>query len=251
MNARSFAPMLRAALLLPAAAALAAATPRVARAQADARPTVAVLFFNNGSFGPGAKDYDMLGRGVADFLITELSTNAKIRVVERDQIAKLTAEQDLGTSGRVDAETAVRLGKLLGAQYMVTGGFIVTPKGDVRLDSRAIQVETSRIVHTESVTDKSDNFVPLIGKLAEKLNSGMKLPELPKRVGSAAPAPGGAAGAPAAEQKVPFAAVALYSKAIGAKDRGNKQEAVTLFKAALEKFPEFTKAKTELKSLGG
>lgn len=248
--------MLRIRTLRRAAlAALAVATaPALVAAQADTRPTVAVLYFNNGSFGPGAKDYDMLGRGVADFLITELSSNAKIRVVERDQIARITGEQDLGTSGRMDAETAVRIGKLLGAQYMVTGGFIVTPRGDVRLDSRAFDVSTSRIVHTESVTDKSDNFVPLIGKLAEKLNSGMKLPEIPKRTGAApAPAPGGAVGsaAPAAEAKVPFAAVALYSKALGAKDKGNKAEAVTLFKQALDKFPDFAKAKAELKNLGG
>jgi TolB-like protein len=249
MLRRLFHVCTRVVAVLVAATAM---SPALLSAQADTRPTVAVLYFNNGSFGPGAKDYDMLGRGVADFLITELSTNAKIRVVERDQIAKLTAEQDLGTSGRVDSETAVRLGKLLGAQYMVTGGFIVTPKGDVRLDSRAIQVETSRIVHTESVTDKSDNFVPLIGKLAEKLNAGMKLPELPRRVGMApAPSGGSAPAAAADEKKVPFAAVALYSKALGAKDKGNKQEAVTLFKAALEKFPEFSKAKAELKSLGG
>lgn len=237
--------------LAAAAAFVAGAAPTLAHAQADTRPTVAVLYFNNGSFGPGAKDYDMLGRGVADFLITELSANAKIRVVERDQIAKITGEQDLGTSGRVDAETAVRIGKLLGAQYMVTGGFIVTPRGDVRLDSRAFDVSTSRIVHTESVTDKSDNFVPLIGKLAEKLNTGMKLPEIPKRTGAApSPAPGNVGAAPAPEAKVPFAAVALYSKALGAKDKGNKAEAVTLFKQALDKFPDFAKAKAELKNLG-
>jgi TolB-like protein len=238
-----------------ALSALAVAAPAVVAAQAtDQRPTVAVLYFNNGSFGPGAKDYDLLGRGVADYLIGELSGNPAVRVVERDQIGKITAEQDLGTSGRVDAETAVRIGKLLGARYMVTGGYIADPKGNVSLNARVFEVETSKIIHTERVTDKAENFVPLIGKLAEKLNSGMKLPEIPKRTG-ATPAPsttGSAVGqAPAPEQKVPFAAVVLYSKAIAAKDKGNKSEAVTLFKASLEKFPEFSKAKTELKNLGG
>lgn len=238
-----------------ALAALAVAAPAAVAAQAaDQRPTVAVLYFNNGSFGPGAKDYDLLGRGVADYLIGELSGNPAVRVVERDQIGKITAEQDLGTSGRVDAETAVRIGKLLGARYMVTGGYIADPKGNVSLNARVFEVETSKIIHTERVTDKAENFVPLIGKLAEKLNSGMKLPEIPKRTG-ATPMPstsGSAVGqAPAAEQKVPFAAVVLYSKAIAAKDKGNKAEAVTLFKASLEKFPEFSKAKTELKNLGG
>jgi TolB-like protein len=232
-----------------AALALIAVPAALSAQAADSRPTVAVLYFNNGSFGPGAKDYDMLGRGVADFLITELSANTALRVVERDQIGKITAEQDLGTSGRVDAETAVRLGKLLGAKYMITGGFITTPKGDVRLDARAIETETGKIVHTESVTDKSDNFVPLIGKLAGQLNKGMKLPDFPKRTG-AAPAGGKDVAAAAPDQKVPFASVMLFSKGIAAKDKGNKNEAVTLFKQALAKFHEFEKAKSELKKLG-
>jgi TolB-like protein len=232
-----------------AALALIAVPAALSAQAADARPTVAVLYFNNGSFGPGAKDYDMLGRGVADFLITELSANPALRVVERDQIGKITAEQDLGTSGRVDAETAVRLGKLLGAKYMITGGFITTPKGDVRLDARAIETETGKIVHTESVTDKSDNFVPLIGKLAGQLNKGMKLPDFPKRTSSSSTG-GKDVAAAEPEQKVPFAAVMLFSKAIAAKDKGNTNEAVTLFKQSLSKFPEFAKAKSELKKLG-
>lgn len=247
--------MFRRILTASAAAglALAAGAPLAAplAAQPDTRPTVAVLYFNNGSFGKDAKDYDLLGRGVADFLITEMSGNPAIRVVEREEIGKITGEQDLGASGRVDAETAVRIGKLLGARYMVTGGFIADPRGNMRLDARAIEVETSKIVHVDRVNGKADDVVTLIGQLAGKLNSGMKLPAIERRTG-AAPAPGEreTAAAPAAEKKVPFAAVMLYSKAIAAKDQGRKDEAVTLFKQSLDKFPEFAKAKAELKALG-
>lgn len=219
---------------------------------ADARPTVAILFFNNGSFGPGAKDYDMLGRGIADFLTADLSANPKIRVVERDRIAQITSEQDMGTSGRMDPATMARVGRMLGAQFMVTGGYIADPRGRVVLTARVFEVETSRILpETQRVEDKADNVVPMIGELAQKLNAGMKLPELPKRP---AAAPGGrdAGPAPAADaQRPPLSAVNLYSKALAAKDRGDRNEAVTLFKASLEKFPEFSKAKTELKALGG
>ena len=49
---------------------------------------------------------------------------------------------------------------------------------------------------------------------------------------------------------MPFAAVALYAKALGAKDKGNKAEAVTLFKQALDRFPDFARAKAQLKNLG-
>lgn len=256
-------PMSRLSHALPRLATVAASvvvasalTAPLAAQAADARPTVAILFFNNGSFGPGAKDYDMLGRGIADFLTSDLSANPRIRVVERDRIAQITAEQDMGKSGRMDPETMARVGRMLGAQFMVTGGYIADPKGRVVLTARVFEVETSRILpETQRVEDKADNVVPMIGELAQKLNAGMKLPDLPKRP---APAPGaggtGAAGAaaPAAEAaRPPLSAINLYSKALAAKDRGDKNEAVTLFKASLEKFPEFTKAKAELKALGG
>lgn len=234
--------------------ALAVLAPAALRAQgADARPTVAVMYFSNNSFGKDARDYDLLGRGVADFLITDLSGNAAIRVVERDALDKLTREQDLGQTARVDQETAVRVGKLLGARYMIFGGFIADPKGNVRLDSRAVEVETGRIVYVATVNDKADNFVPLIAKLAETMNKGMKLPDIPKRTsdarpaGGAAPASSDAADAP--QQKVPFRAVLLYSRGVAAEGKGDSQGAVELYRQSLAVFPEFSKAKRALRKM--
>ncbi|MCX5760220.1 MAG: hypothetical protein NTW72_01740 [Gemmatimonadetes bacterium] len=48
---------------------------------------------------------------------------------------------------------------------------------------------------------------------------------------------------------MPYEAIALYSKALAAKDAGNKTEAVTLFKKSLDKFPQFEKAQAELDKL--
>src|SRR5512138_1296037 len=113
----------------------------------DQRPTVAVMpNFDNGSVLNHA-DYDALGKGIADVLITELSANSAIRVVERDRIQQLIDEQNLSTSGRVDKATAVQVGKLLGVHHMIFGGFIIDPKGQMRLDARAVNVETSEIEH--------------------------------------------------------------------------------------------------------
>lgn len=230
-----------------------AAAPLAVRAQAaDARPTVAVMYFSNNSFGKDAKDYDLLGRGVADFLITDLSANTGIRVVERDALDKLTREQDLGQTARVDQETAVRVGKLLGARYMIFGGFIADPRGNVRLDSRAVEVETGRIVYVATVNDKADNFVPLIGKLAETMNRGMKLPDIPKRTSDARPAGTAAPASNAAaepEQKVPFRAVLLYSRGVAAEGKGDSKGAVELYRQSLAAFPEFSKAKTALRKI--
>src|SRR6478672_6571763 len=153
-------------------------------AQADARPTVAIMFFNNNVFTKDARDYDGLSKGIADFLITEMAANPNIRLIERDQVQKLIDEQKLVTGGQVDRETAVRVGKLLGAQHMIFGGFMADPKGNFRIDARAVGVEQGVIEYSERVQDRSDNVMDLIGQLAGHLNSGLRL-GAPTRTGDA------------------------------------------------------------------
>src|SRR5262245_40470351 len=93
-------------------------------AAAQAKPVIAVMYFDNNSFGKDRADYDGLGKGIADMLITDMASNPGVRVVERERIQSLLTEQNLTKSGAVDPQTAIRLGKIVGAQYMITGGFM-------------------------------------------------------------------------------------------------------------------------------
>jgi len=228
--------------LLAVLATLALALPSPAAAQGGSKPTVAVLYFNNGAIGKDFNDLAPLSKGIADLLIGELAANPGIRVVERDQIQKIIDEQKLTTANLTEQSTAVKIGKLLGAHHMVTGGFVTDSKGTVKFTTRVFAVETSEIEFPNpqskdaSVTGRLDNFMELVNQLAGKLNNGMKLPDIPARVGEAKKE---------AAKKVPYEAIALYSKGLAAKDAGNKSEAVTLFDQALAKFPDFEKAKAE------
>jgi len=47
---------------------------------------------------------------------------SKFTVVERERIDMVMKEQGLGASGAVDAQTAAKIGKILGVRYIVTGG---------------------------------------------------------------------------------------------------------------------------------
>ena len=228
-------------------AALAAlAVPSLVAAQGGSKPTVAVLYFNNSAIGAANAELQPLSKGIADMLIGELAANPGIRVVERDQIQKVLEEQKLSTDGRVDNETAVKVGKLVGAHYMVTGGFVTDRSGRMRFTARVFNTETSLIVFptaggpTGVVDGKIDNFMELVVQLAAKINSGAKLPDIPARVGEARKE---------SAKKVPYEAIALYSKGLAAKDAGNKSEAVTLFRRSLDKFPGFDRAEAELKKL--
>src|SRR5262245_47332734 len=88
----------------------------------DTRPGIAVLSFTNGgSYGKDKEDFQALEKGLAGMLIYELAQNPAARLVEREAIQKILDEQGLAKEGAVDAATAAKIGKLVGARYMVLG----------------------------------------------------------------------------------------------------------------------------------
>ena len=161
------------------------AVPAIVAAQA--RPVVAVLYFDNNSIGKDRADYDGIGKGMADMLITDMAQNANITVVERERVQALLTEQNLTRQGSIDPQTAIRLGKIIGAQYMITGGFMSDGRGSFVLTARAISVETSQILNPVRLTTKGDDVLGLMSQLSARLNTEMKLPVM--RVGEASVAP--------------------------------------------------------------
>jgi curli biogenesis system outer membrane secretion channel CsgG len=229
--------MTRIARYVSLAAALVGVAAPLAASHAQ-KPTVAILAFENGSFGKDAKDYDGLSKGVPGFLVTDMASNPNLRVIERDQVQRLIDEQKLVTGGHVDQATAVKIGKLLGAQHMIFGTFMVDPKSNFRIDARAVNVETGAIEDVQRVDDKADNIMGAIGQLATKLNSGMKLPA-PQQASAAATV------------KLPMRVAVMYGKALDLADHGDKKKAEELFGAVLKEFPTYTPAQTELGKIKG
>ena len=249
-----------------AIALVALAQPVLAQA---ATPVVAVLYFDNNSFGKDRADYDGLGKGVADLLITDMASNPSLRVVERDRIQSVLQEQALVRSKSIDPQTAVRLGRILGAQYMITGGFMSDGKGSLVLTSRVISVETSAITNPVKLQAPTDDVLGLVAQLSAKLSSELKLPSLPRQTGDASRSDAGAepskaspAGSasprrqPARASERPEGSAKpvrldvrtalIYSRALDEQDNGNVSRAAELYRAVLQRFPDFGPARTNL-----
>lgn len=217
--------------------ALALATPQAVTAQ-DSRPGFAVFpFENGGSYGQDKENFDALQVGLQQMLITEFAQNAQLRIVERGRIRELLAEQDLGAVGRVDANTAARIGKLIGARYVILGGFLDF-YGDFRIDARIVNVETGELVKVEKVNDKRDKLYGLVVNLANQITRGLNLPALPREAMDQRQS-----------REVPAEAVTLYSRALLYADRGDTQRAAELYNRAIEVFPDYTEAKEGLRQL--
>src|SRR5947207_6675646 len=223
-------PLVSLALLGPAAGGL--------DAQGRDSPGIAVFPFDNGgSYGQDKDNFDALQKGIAGLMISDLAANAAVRVVERDELQKLLDEQNLGAAGagRVDPPTAAKIGKLVGARYVVTGVFIDF-YGDFRLDARLINVETSEIIKVESDRMQRDHLFDLIRTVATKLMRDANLPALPKR-----------ASEQPMNRQVPTEALTYYSRALLYHDRGQKALAVAMYEKALQIFPDFAEASDGLK----
>jgi len=214
----------------------------VADAQQDARPGIAVLTFENGgSYGKNNEDYDGLRRGIPAVLLSELSADQRFRLVDRAETARVLDEQSLGASGRVDRETAARVGRLVGARYMVAGTFIDL-YGDFRLDARVIDVETGEILSTVRSNPSLDDIKQLyaiIRSVAQQLGSEGKLPVRLSRAETSSP------------RQVPTEALVLYSRALLYEDRDDRPKAIEYYQRALDQFPDFTEAQEALRKVRG
>lgn len=101
-----------------------------------------------------------LGAMVSDWFMASFTRDARFEVVERGLLKKILDEQELSMSGLVDEQTAVRVGKMLGVNAIVTGA-VSRVGNDFELVARAVDVETAAIVAAES--GKTDD----INKLRE------------------------------------------------------------------------------------
>jgi len=138
--------------------------------------TVAALPFTDSS--PGGK-YGPLADGMGDLLAAFLAKSDRLAVVERAALDKVLKEQRLGLTGLVDPKTKAKIGHLLKAKYILSGGMTVH-NGKLLINAHLFEVETTRVALSAKAEGKVDDlFVPaakLAAELANVLN--VKLPEV-------------------------------------------------------------------------
>jgi TolB-like protein len=98
------------------------------------------------------------GRFLAEELITRLHQTKKFRVIERQQLNKLIAEQKLSLTVFVDPASVRKLGQLLGVDAIVTGT-ITDLAQSLRVNARLISTETAEIFAVASTEIFKDDSV--------------------------------------------------------------------------------------------
>jgi TolB-like protein len=195
-------------------------------------PTVAVMDFTGFMLGQSGNSAPV-GKAVSSMLVTELSERDGMRVIERSQLQDLLEEQRLALSGRVDESTAIEVGKMLGVQYMIFGN--VTNIGEqVRLDMRAVNVETSEVLEVQKLTDPMDQLLSLVVKMADLFAAKLEL-DPP----SARPDIG----------EIPVQATIHFSRGVDFEDQGENEQAIEMYEKTLEAYPDHRGAQKALERL--
>ncbi|MGH3994205.1 MAG: CsgG/HfaB family protein, partial [Pseudonocardiaceae bacterium] len=122
-------------------------------AQEGRTAVFAVLpFENSGSYGQDKEVYQALEQEIPALCASALARHPNARVVEQARVSQGIQTQGLAKLHRVDAATAAKLGKSLGARYVVTGSF-ADFYGRLRINARVVDAETGEIVKVVSNDD--------------------------------------------------------------------------------------------------
>ena len=154
---------------------------------ANDKPRIAVIEFKNKADNQWW--YSGGGAAAQDVFVTELVKSGRFRVIEREMLDALLAEKNLSLSGDVDPSTAVRAGKLLGVDYILTGSVteygsthssVDTPSGSAggrwvpgvsvgknsfvaAMNARLIETETGEIVWADEGRGEEGNSRVRVG----------------------------------------------------------------------------------------
>ena len=191
---------------------------------------LAIIYFNNSS---DDKNLDKLSKGLASMLITDLSSINMLIIVERDRIEEIIKEQKLSKTKAFDPNTASKIGKLLGVEMILTGTYFEL-LGSLRIDSRIIDVETARILHTSGVEGETLNFFKLEKQMVWKIvkSLDLKLEDTESKDLKEAENSKG----------IDFETANQYSVALDAYDNRNNEKASILITQILKQYPDFRPA---------
>ncbi len=197
--------------------------------------TLAVMDFRNYALDEKER-WDPMQWGFASMMIEQLGGAVELKIVERENLQYVLNEQDLQREpGRVDAATAVRMGKLLGAHAMVLGSIFIMGR-DMRLSARVVKVETGEILLGESVSGRVRDVFELLEqlslKVARSVNSSLTETQIGARTDTRS-----------------MDAMQSYSEGMKLAERGDYRGAHAKYLEALDHDPSYTRAQQRADSL--
>ena len=186
----------------------------------------------------GNKEFSWISAGMTDTVIADLARIKSINVISNDDRKKILEEMKFIFSGLTEEDKMMKTGKLLGANIIFTGSYLVS--GDrIRVFARLVNMETGKVESTAKIDgtlggifDLQDKVVFALMGETERIQivdiKPIKLTEEDKKAIDDKP-------------RHKTDAYEWYSKGLELQD-ANPKEALVAFNKALDIDPQYTNA---------
>jgi hypothetical protein len=183
--------------------------------------------------------YQALSLGLATIIVSDLSLLDRFRLVERLRLQALIDEMGLSGAGRVQAETALRLGRLTRAGRLVQGTATIEPAGATRLEA-GIVLPSGEAVGPASVGGEFGDLMrlekELVFAIVNQLGYQLTVAERQRILENGTQRLG---------------AFLAYADGLEAERNGNYRAAAVHFGRAVQEDPGFSAANEELTTATG
>jgi TolB-like protein len=129
---------------------------------------------------------EIFSHGLPSAISNALARHHEFYIVERLKISALLNELHLGQAGLVSERNVSHIGQMLGAKYIIMG--VVQKIGcDVRVQTRIVEVSTSRIIHSfknDMIIIKNTDVFKLQDMISNKIWMLFSFRSLPNAVDS-------------------------------------------------------------------
>ncbi len=148
----------------------------LAGSAASRRPSIAVLGLKNMS---GDRRSDWLGSALAEMLTTELAAGSRVRVISRENVARIPGSLKLSDSGAPNGVLLSQIRSAVGADLVVSGSYLVLGEGSrsrIRLDMRVTRYNSELAASLAEVGNEPELF-ELVSRTGAKLRQALGFAE--------------------------------------------------------------------------
>jgi len=172
----------------------------------------------------GAAELNWISEAIGDSITVDLAKLNVVRVVNRNDLKKILREQQLSNSALADADSAIKIGKLVSAKAIITGDFISTGN-EIRINAKVLDSVRGEVVSAFSVSSDKTKLFNMCRQIIIQLLKGIRIDldsdQLQQLGDSNVPSTN-------------IQAIETNYNGVIQSDNGNKQEAIKLFKKAME-----------------
>jgi hypothetical protein len=178
-----------------------------------------------------------LGYALSAFLSADLSTSPQLQLVERQHIDAIVREVGLTQQGMIDARSAPRIGRLIGAFRSVIGTISRTNDNSLILSSRIVEVVNGQVRAPVTGSASLDRIIDAEKALALRLFADLNITLTPAQRARVE-----------RRQTTNLAALLAFGRGVEAEAHGDAAGAIRAFQEAARIDPGFEAARTQATS---